>query len=91
MFIEYITQNWPLILILLAFVISLVTTVFIDKKRRIRMYILIGAVFLLSIVVFIEFSVAKDITELRPLRVAMMAIRYSATPLILALVTFAMV
>ena len=91
MFIEYITQNWPLILILLAFVISLVTTVFIDKKRRIRMYILIGAVFLLSIVVFIEFSIAKDITELRPLRVAMMAIRYSATPLILALVTFAMV
>ena len=91
MFIEYITQNWPLILILLAFVISLVTTVFLDKKTRIRMYILIAAVFLLSIVVFIEFNVAKDTTELRDLRIAMMAIRYSATPLILALVTFALV
>ena len=91
MFKDYIIQNWPLILILSAFVISLVTTVFLEKRRRIRMYVLIGSLLLLSIVVFIEFNVAKDITELKNLRIAMMAIRYSATPLILALISFSIV
>ena len=45
MFKEYLLQNWPLILILLAFVISLLTTVFFQKKIIIRMYILIAAIF----------------------------------------------
>ena len=90
-FKDYISQNWPLILVLLAFVISLVTTVFLDKKTRIRMYILIAAVFLLSIVVFVEFGITKGNPDLRDLRIALMAVRYSATPFILALITFALV
>ena len=89
-FKEYILQNWPLILVILAFVISLVTTVFLDKKTVTRMYVLVSAVFLLSIVVFVEFYIA-DKSELRNLRIALMAIRYSATPLIIALITFALV
>ena len=91
MFIEYISQNWPLILILIAFAISIITTVFLDLKTRIRMYILIGAVFLLSIAVFVEFNIAKDLPEYKDLRIAMVAIRYSATPLILALIAFTIV
>ena len=87
---EFIIQNWPLILILLAFVISLVTTVFLDKKTITRMYILVASVFLLAIVVFIEFYIA-DRADLKNLRIALMAIRYSATPLIIALIIFALV
>ena len=87
---DYFLQNWPLILILLAFIISLVTTVFLDKKTITRMYVLVGAVFLLSIVVFVEFYIL-DNPELKNLRVALMAIRYSATPVIIALITFALV
>ena len=90
MFIDYISQNWPLILILLAFVISLISTVFLDKKTVFRMYMLIVAVFLLSIVVFIEFYITNK-PELKTLRVVLMAIRYSATPLIIALITFTLV
>lgn len=87
---EFIIQNWPLILVLLAFIISLVTTVFLDKKTITRMYILVGSVFLLSIVVFAEFYIA-DNADLKNLRIALMAIRYSATPLIIALIIFALV
>ena len=87
---DYLLQNWPLILVLLAFVISLITTVFLDKKTKIRMYILVAAVFLLSIVVFAEFYIAS-MPELRTLRTVLMAIRYSATPLIIALLIFALV
>lgn len=90
MFTEYLVQNWPLILVLLAFIISLITTVFLDKKTIIRMFLLVGAVFLLSIVVFVEFYIAGN-SELRNLRIALMAIRYSATPLIIALITFTLV
>ena len=90
MFQAYLLQNWPLILILLAFVISLVTTVFLEKKRIIRMYILIAAIFLLSIVVFVEFYFA-DKAEHRLIRTVLMAIRYSATPLIIAQVTITLV
>ena len=89
-FKEYILQNWPLILVLLALIISLITTVFLDKKTIIRMYALIISVFLLSIVVFVEFYIIK-MPELKNLRIALMAIRYSATPLIIALITFALV
>lgn len=87
---DYFLQNWPLILILLAFIISLVTTVFLDKKTIRRMYALVIAVFLLSIVVFVEFYIL-DNPELKNLRIALMAIRYSATPVIIALITFALV
>ena len=90
MFKDYLLQNWPLILILLAFVISLLTTVFLDKKSVVHMYILIVATFLLSIVVFVEFYFANDINY-RMLRTVLMAIRYSATPLIIAeiIITYA--
>lgn len=87
---EYLLQNWPLILILVAFIISLVTTVFLDKKTVTRMYILIASVFLLSIVVFVEFYIVNN-PDLKDLRIALMAIRYSATPLIIALIIFALI
>ena len=86
----YLLQNWPLILILLAFLISLLTTVFLDKKTVRKMYILIGGVFVLSIIVFIEFYF-KDDPEKKALRTVLMAIRYSATPLIMAQITYALV
>ena len=90
MFKEYLIQNWPLILILLAFTISLVITVFLKRKTVIWMYFLIGAIFLLSIVVFVEFYITDQI-EYRTLRTVLMAIRYSATPLIIALISYALV
>ena len=90
MFKDYLLQNWPLILILLAFIISLITTVFLERKTVIRMYILIAAVFLLSIVVFVEFAIV-DNADLKWLRTILMAIRYSATPLIIAQITFTLV
>lgn len=87
---DYFLQNWPLILILLAFIISLITTVFLEKKTVVKMYVLIIAVFLLSIVVFVEFYIV-DKAELKWLRTILMAIRYSATPLIIAQITFTLV
>lgn len=87
---DYLIQNWALILVLLAFAISLRVTVFLDKKTMRRMYILILAVFLLSIVVFVEFYLA-GLGQYREVRVVMMSIRYSATPVIIALVTFTLV
>ena len=90
MFKEYLVQNWPLILVLLAFIISLITTVFLDKKTRIGMYILIGAIFVLSIVVFIEFYFEKQ-SEYPAARNVLMAVRYSAVPLIIAQITVTLV
>ena len=90
MFKDYILQNWPLILILLAFVISLLTTVFLEKKTIVRLYILVAAIFLLSIVVFIEFQMAGDV-KYRMVRTVLMAIRYSATPLIITQIIMTLV
>lgn len=90
MFKEYLIQNWPLILILLAFVISLFTTVFLNKRTIIRMYILTLAIFLLSIVVFVEFYFAEK-AEYQIARLILMSIRYSATPLIIAQVSITFV
>lgn len=90
MFKDYLIQNWPLILVVLAFIISLITTVFLDKRTSRRMYILIAAVFVLSVLVFVEFNVVNTI-EHRDARVILMAIRYSATPLIIALIAFTLV
>ena len=83
-------QNWTMLLILAAFAIALHITVFLDKKTIKRMYVLIAGVFLLSIVVFVEFYLAPY-AEYRTLRVALMAIRYSATPLILAQIIYTLV
>ena len=90
MFKDYILQNWPLILVLLAFAISVVTSVFLNKKTKIRMFVLIAAIFLLSISVFIEFYFANDI-KYRLARTILAAVRYSATPLIIALVMYTLV
>lgn len=90
MFKDYLLQNWPLILILLAFIISLLSTVVLDKKTITRMYFLIGAIFALSIVVFVEFYLI-DKPEYKLVRSILMAVRYSATPLIIALITFTLV
>ena len=89
-FKTYILQNWILILLLAAFVVVLATTGFIDKKATRRLYVLIGAVFLLSISVFIEFYYGEE-SSFRTARTVLMAIRYSATPLIIAQVTFAFI
>ena len=90
MFKDYLLQNWPLILILLAFVISLATTVFLQKRTVIRWFILIGLIFALSIIVFIEFYLA-DKGQYRMVRTVLMAIRYSATPVLLALISLTLI
>ena len=87
---DYILQNWALVLVLLAFAISLKITVFLDRKAIRRMYFLIIAIFLLSVVVFVEFAIT-EIPELRNLRIALMCIRYSASPFIIALVTYTLI
>ena len=87
MFKSYLLQNWILILILLAFLIILVTTAFLDKKATRRMIILIASIFVLSITVFIEFYYQED-SNYRLLRTILMSIRYSATPLILSLIIY---
>lgn len=90
MFKEYLLQNWPLILILTAFTISLISTVFMEKKRVVRLHVINGLILILSIIVFIEFSIAKN-PDYRHVRAFLTAIRYSATPLLLAMIIFALV
>ena len=85
---EYFLLNWPLILVLLAFIISLNLTVFLNKKTVLRTYILIALVFVLSIVVYLEFEFAET-GEYELARKILMAIRYSATPFIIAQILFA--
>lgn len=87
---EYLLQNWSLILVLAAFAIALHITVFLDKKTIRRMYVLIVGVFLLSIVVFVEFSI-NAYPEYRILRSILMAIRYSSTPFIIAQIMYTLV
>ena len=89
-FVEYLLQNWALILVLLAFAIMLRITVFLDKHTVIRMYVLIVVVFLLSICVYTEFHLG-EIGQLKELRVTMVAVRYSATPILLSLILFTLV
>ena len=89
-FKDYLLQNWAAILVLIAFGILLMITVFLDKKTKIRMAILVVSVFLLSIVVFTEFYL-ESIRQYNEVRLVMMAIRYSATPLIIALVLYTLV
>ena len=88
MFKEYILEDWILIIILIAFVIVLATTSVLSKKSTTRLYFLIGGVFLLSIVVFLEFYFERN--GLYPMaRTVLMALRYSSTPFIIAQIIFA--
>lgn len=90
LFKNYILQNWILVLILTAFLIILVTTAFLDRKATRRMVILIASVFVLSVVVFVEFYYEND-PDYKLLRKILMSIRYSATPLIISLILFTLV
>ncbi|MBR6336492.1 MAG: GGDEF domain-containing protein [Ruminococcus sp.] len=87
---DYLLQDWSLILVLSAFAIALRITVFLDKTTIRRMYIMIAGVFLLSIVVFVEFRCAAR-GEYRTLRSILMAIRYSATPFIISQIIYTLV
>ena len=87
---SYFLENWALILILLAFTAILKTTVFLDRRTIQRMYVLIVLVFLLSIVVYIEFLFADQGSN-RDLRLILMAVRYSATPFIIAQIIYTLV
>ena len=86
---EFILQNWALLLILLAFVILLRTTPFLNKKSKTCMYSLIGGLFLLSIAVFFEFYL-EDQGKATDSRLILMFIRYSATPFIIAFIIYTM-
>ena len=90
MVLNFFLENWALILILMAFTVVLKTTVFLDARTIKRMSVLIVLVFLLSIVVYIEF-VLTDNVNFRNLRLVLIAIRYSATPFIVAQVIHTMV
>ena len=87
---DYLLQDWSLILVLAAFAIALRITVFWNEKTIKRMYVLIIGVFLLSIVVFVEFRCAAR-GEYRTLRSILMAIRYSATPFIISQIIYTLV
>ena len=86
---EYLLLNWSLILILSGFAVSLKETVFLDKKTIRHYYILIITIFLLSLVVYEEFYLT-DLGGYRSARLVLMAIRYSATPFIIALIIYAL-
>ena len=87
--LEFIIQNWALILISVAFVILLKSTDLQDKSFAKRMYFLIAVVFLLSIAVFTEFHLADIGGYIMP-RTVLMAVRYSATPAIVSMILFAL-
>jgi len=87
---DYFIQNWALILVSLAFLVSLRTTAFMDKKFAGRMTILIFEVLFLSIVVFIEFW-QVDHGIVWEGRRYLMFIRYCITPFIDARVLYTMV
>ena len=84
---DYILWNWTLILVLLGFAVSLRETVFLDKITIRRYYALIITIFLLSIDVYGEFYLT-DLGGHVTSRLILMAIRYSATPYIVALVIY---
>ena len=84
---ELIVQNWANVLVLLAFVVLLRTTVFLDNRTILRMYALILILFIFSMIVYAEFSLAEmgGFTEVR---LILMAIRYSATPFVVAFIIY---
>ena len=87
---EYVIQNWALILVLLGFATSLISTVFLEKKTVLRMYALIVEVAILSVLVFVEFYLS-DIGAHQTIRAVLIAVRYSATPLIVAQIIFTII
>lgn len=87
---EYLVQNWALILVLLAFMVMLMITVFLSKSTIKKMYILIALVFVLSIIVFCEFRLG-ELNKHKDIREILIAIRYSATPIIIAFILYALV
>jgi diguanylate cyclase (GGDEF)-like protein len=87
---EYFLQNWSLILILSALAIALRISVFLDRKTVKRMNILVVSVFLLSIFVFAEFNIAA-VAQHRIVRGILIALRYSATPFIVAHLNYTLV
>ena len=87
---DYFVQNWALILILPAFAISLKTTLFLDKTTVKRFYILLAGIFLLSVVVFLEFAL-NDRGGYAAEQTVLMAVRYSATPIIVAMILYTLV
>ena len=89
MFLEFVRQNWALILISIAFVILLKVTELQDKSFAKRMFFLIAGVFVLSVAVFTEFYLADIGGYIMP-RTVLMAVRYSATPIIVAMILFAL-
>ena len=90
MFKDYLLQNWGLILLLPAFAVALKMTVSLNIRTIRRMYVLIGEIFLLSLVVYVEFYLAEQGRE-RELRTVLMAVRYSATPFIIAQVIYSLI
>lgn len=89
-FTEYVIENWPLLMILLGFTASLITTVFLNKTTVLRMYALIAEVFILSILVFIEFRLVDDGEHLTT-RAILIAIRYSSTPFLIAQIIYTII
>ena len=87
---EYLLQNWILLLIIGAFTVILLITSYSSKKTTIKYLVLLISIFLLSIVVFAEFYL-EPIQEHKTARLILMAIRYSATPFVLALVIMVLV
>ena len=87
---EYVIQNWALLLVLLGFATSLISTVFLEKKTVIRMYALIAEVLVLSILVFFEFYLA-DQGSSDPARPFLIAIRYSVTPFLVAQIIYTII
>ncbi|MBQ7277890.1 MAG: GGDEF domain-containing protein [Clostridia bacterium] len=84
---EFLLQNWALNLILIAFTVLVKANVFLDRKTRSRIYALIASISLLSFIVFAEFYLGK--TRLHDgLLAVFVAIRYSATPFIIALTLY---
>ena len=77
-------------LILGAFVVILFITSFSSRKAMARILVLLTSIFLLSIVVFTEFYLQPVSGNVIP-RTVLMAIRYSATPFVLALVIVVLV
>ena len=87
---EYLFQNWILILILGAFIVILFITSFSNRKTTVRYLLLLASIFLLSIVVFMEFYI-QPVDENRTIRLVLMAVRYSATPFIIAMLIMVLI
>ena len=87
---EYMSDNWILLLTLLGYSICLISTVFLDKKTVRRSFALILEVLLLSIIVYAEFKIAGS-AEFRMQRLILMALRYSATPFLIAQIIYTVI